>query len=802
MERPDDDLAWASDDIPVPDPPNAPVWRRAEPEGPPSFESLTATAGPELDAVGTEPSSAGPSRTTLIAAAIAASLVVVVVVVGLTRGSGDEAAAPAASTSIDSTSPESTSPESSPVTISPINDEPPVSLGPVLIDLPPEVAAIAVPTEVLMQTSGGLLRTLSLPSGRVRSVVLTDASGPSDQYGGRGMVVAPDAAAFVVQEGLVIVPRDGPVTIVDPELIGGSGIEVLSWQLGSDGSPAFLVASYGPEPMPTLSWVTLDGTVTTTEPAAGVRVDSYFGLGPSNDGYAYINDAGGVYRIDADGAAQRIETGQLLAANLRYRLVRDCDETLACGIAVVDQQSGERRPVGPDVLASDFQATTFGYDLAPDGTAVTAIRSTATNQERVLVDLVTGSTVTAPSFSWGGSTRWAADSSGVFETSESQEGLDFIDRASGQAIHFADELGSIVGVGTRWPEAELAPSAAVVTSAISLIGSGPVPAGGLAVVATERSVGVVRVDLDGLVAESWGSLSTTGGSRPSVFATDDGIAVVVNSLGFVSRPGDETTLPDGLIGQDLTLAGPDSSTVWTSIDDANGVTGFRLVDLAAGSPVEPKQTIMVAASAEVLGSDGAGGIVVRQGGDLFVATAAGSQRLTSGELLALGARTAYVRECDDARVCAVVRIDRTTGKRSDVVASPFDGVGETTARDSMLGVTVSPGGQVVLIQVPLAAAAPDPVTTDSTEPTGNLSDEYVWAFVDLERGAVTPIGGLGDTMPVVWSSDGGAAAFLAVSDLWVYGRDASEAFRVEGLGALRSIGDGRTLTAVSASASD
>lgn len=51
-------------------------------------------------------------------------------------------------------------------------------------------------------------------------------------------------------------------------------------------------------------------------------------------------------------------------------------------------------------------------------------------------------------------------------------------------------------------------------------------------------------------------------------------------------------------------------------------------------------------------------------------------------------------------------------------------------------------------------------------------------------------------MPVGWSSDGSAGALVAVSDLWIYRRDVSDSFRVDGLGVLRAIGDGRALASI------
>ena len=48
---------------------------------------------------------------------------------------------------------------------------------------------------------------------------------------------------------------------------------------------------------------------------------------------------------------------------------------------------------------------------------------------------------------------WAADSSGVFVVVDGE--LRFLDRATGESVAFAEELGRFVNVGVRHPDAEL-----------------------------------------------------------------------------------------------------------------------------------------------------------------------------------------------------------------------------------------------------------------------------------------------------------------------------------------------------------
>ena len=194
-----------------------------------------------------------------------------------------------------------------------------------------------------------------------------------------------------------------------------------------------------------------------------------------------------------------------------------------------------------------------------------------------------------------------------------------------------------------------------------------------------------------------------------------------------------------------------------------------LVDLATGQPAEPPQSIGVPGGV-LLGGDGRGNLVVERGGDVYIATSAGDvtdlRRLTSGELLAIGVDTAYVRECDDASACSVIRVDRVGGARITVPELlgllPASAIDATDPPFGLVGTGVGPGGGVFVVS-----------TVDG------------WVLVDAATGGLTQLGSLDGGAPFVWSADGRRAVTLSGADLIVVGVDGVTA--VEGLGSLRAL---------------
>ena len=816
MGESDDEGAWAGDGIPVPDPPvedafgdhmavasSAPSAVVAD--GAPVFGPLAAEASRSNDGTSTF-----WSRRKRVGAVVAAGCAVVAAVMVLSGGdeptSTDTSTGSSPDTSSDtstSEAPDDTLQRTSTTTQAP-RPEPATLAGPTSVALPPEVASIAEPTEVLMLGMNGILHTLSLPSGVIRSVPVALES--SDLFQGLGLISAPDAAALVIGSRMVIAPRDGPSVVeIEGEEFSGSGFDVFGWEPADDGSTRFLTASYSNDGTSTSYEIGLDGSVLRHEDPNGIG-RSYSTV-RTPDGRAYVSDAGGVYEVSADGSARRIDSGTLRAASRSSLLIRQCTPELDCGDVLVDRATGGRRPIAADILPEALRYDAFGLDLAPDGSAVTATLPSGSGQDRVVVDLTTGDQLGVPSQSWSRGSVWAADSSGVFELSTNGDGIEFLDRASGQAVHFADELGQIASVAVRTPEAELAPLAVVSTVPIMFPDGAEPSAAGLVVTALSRGGNIVEIDLDARTADVWTSSGVIAVRRASMFEFAQQVAVVTSAnpegepSGFVATPGRERPLPPGLFGPGPLLAGPSPSTVWSTVPavSSTGSVGVEmvLVDLDAGSPAVPSRSIAVP-GATLFGGDGRGGIVVQRGGDVYVATTDGVAtelfRLTSGELLAIGADTAYVRECDDSSTCGVQHVDRTTGQRSPVSAmagleSAF-GIDAADPPFGLMGTAVSPGGDVVVVRLPTLRgddSDPAPSTSENTRSGETGSVEPVWVAIDITDGSLILLDELSGESPLVWNAEASAAATLIDGQLVVIDRALGGALAIAGVGTLRGL---------------
>ena len=788
MSEPDDLGAWAGDDIPVPEPAigelrvrntatNSSTSRLSNASDVPTFGAFAATTA---NASGDTPTSWTRHKQVLAAAVVGCAVVTAVLVLG----GGDDSPATDASPStteapadtIERTTTTSESPRPELVT----------PASPSSVELPLEIAAISEPTEVLMVTADGMFHTLSLPSGVVRSVPI--GTEGEEFFGGQGFVVAPDAAAIAAPSGIVILPREGPLIVeIDTDGVDGfgtNGFDVASWTAAPDGTTRFLVVDYSNGGTNTFYEVGLDGTIAVDEQSSDLaRLNGFATIRPP-DGPEYVNDAGGVYEVTSDGSAKRIADGVLRAASSSNLLLRQCTAELACGDVLVDLRSGEQRPIAPGVIPDELQFNGFGLDLAPDGSAVTAAVSASNGQDRVVIYLATGDQLVAPGLSWNRGSLWAADSSGVFEISESETGIEFFDRASGQVVHFADELGQITSVAVRHPAAELGPESTVTTSPITFEDGAEPSKSGLVVTALSRSGNIIDIDVDARTADVWSTSEAIAVDTPSAFQLADQVAVVTGEnpegepSGYVSSPGEQRPLPPGLFGPGPILAGPLPGTVWTSSIDSSpkSAVGVEqvLVDLDVGAFATPAQSISVPGGV-LLGSDGLGGLVVSLGGDVYVATAGDTaselQRLTSGELLAIGVDTAYVRECDDNSTCAVIRIDRVVGTRTPLPAllglEFASGIDTADPPFGLVGSAVAPGGDLAVLRLPSAIGGPE------------------WFLFDMVDGPSTLIDGLLGGAPFVWSDGASSAAAMIGAKLAIV--DLDGVVVVDGLGSLSAL---------------
>jgi hypothetical protein len=180
------------------------------------------------------------------------------------------------------------------------------------------------------------------------------------------------------------------------------------------------------------------GPTVEVEGGGQVRAEVF---GADGNGALLVRAAGGVYV--ADGSSEvRLTTGEILAVGPTTAIVRECDESLACGVWRVDRRSGERTPVTDSVIvaanADRGLIGITGSTVSPDG-AVVVVRSEVDGDESwVIVDTVDGRQIAVPGV--GGSTPmlWSADSSAAVYLSGDH--LRLFDRAAGTVVDLSEQL--------------------------------------------------------------------------------------------------------------------------------------------------------------------------------------------------------------------------------------------------------------------------------------------------------------------------------------------------------------------------
>jgi hypothetical protein len=331
-------------------------------------------------------------------------------------------------------------------------EEPPtVDVAPDRIELPPEVAAIQVPTEVVIQTEDRRLYTLSLPGGDLRSVDLTEFGDGLDDgdYYEETISVSPSGTIVSLDNRLFVAPRIGEVIEVDVANVVdfAATLHPFGWIEQDDGSSAFVVVAIS-EGDSSEAWFAIsdDGS------ARLIRGQSLYSTPFAPNGQYMINDGGGTYRVGSDGTATRISSGYTIAVTPLQLLIRECDEALTCAVVRESKIDGTRTTISD--VATGVLDGAYAVALSPDGSTVTL--SGFSFDSRQLLDLATGDVRPVPSTYFSGATlpTWAADSSGEFMVNpDAGDGLSFLDRASGTVIDFGEELGIVTAIGVRYPEA-------------------------------------------------------------------------------------------------------------------------------------------------------------------------------------------------------------------------------------------------------------------------------------------------------------------------------------------------------------
>jgi hypothetical protein len=307
-----------------------------------------------------------------------------------------------------------------------------------LIEVPAELAQVAPMTLVAM-SNRGIFHEINLPSGEVRSIGVGRGLGGAQVEVG---VTTSLVAALISGSPNTLLIRAGqpPIEIDLPR----NRNEIAS----IPSSDNYVTFSYNGDPN-VVRELLIDsiGGLTIEERSIGpVRPwqNSY-----SPAGRVLVTDAGGVYEQQDDGSSERISDGVLISASSHHLLVRECDEEYVCDFVVINGESADRTVVQIDDALNPQLAGTS--QVSPDGEFLRFLVPSSSGSNQMLVDLSSGSTVVVTdngSYARSKSV-WAAGSEGVFRTSLTSSGLEFLDRATGDVTSFAAELGTLGEFGVR-----------------------------------------------------------------------------------------------------------------------------------------------------------------------------------------------------------------------------------------------------------------------------------------------------------------------------------------------------------------
>jgi hypothetical protein len=142
------------------------------------------------------------------------------------------------------------------------------------------------------------------------------------------------------------------------------------------------------------------------------------------------------------------------------------------------------------------------------------------------------------------------------------------------------------------------------------------------------------------------------------------------------------TLPSAYGQSGEALAGPDPDHVW--VPTATG-SAVRLVGFTSG---QSDTTITLPSDLGSLTSDGAGYVLFAGTSGWYDARPGKVQRVTTGNLLAVGPTKWLVADCDDSYRCSTVVVDQATGARH-TLAAPADAY--------VSGGAISPDGQTAAV---------------------------------------------------------------------------------------------------------
>ena len=289
-------------------------------------------------------------------------------------------------------------------------------------------------------TARGDLFDIDLDTGEMTT---TDVSGVS---GGQATIIAGEDWTYVqrwdVNSSFLVERGQLPVDVTStPDMSNGvfRGPEPGPlWTLRSDQMTGRIEG---------MELVSLDGA------ALGRTIDlqGWWPMQSDLAGGVLVQAGGGVYTVSEAGA-RRVADGEIAGAGLNHLLVRECDDALACGLFVVDRQSGERRQV-PDVRVDGLTqywgwSGTDAASVSPDGTAAILFGLDGGRPNAALLATDSGVSVELTSMNNGAwSVAWSDDSRFVAYTDISR--LKVFDRSTGETIDFGDDFPPIASFASR-----------------------------------------------------------------------------------------------------------------------------------------------------------------------------------------------------------------------------------------------------------------------------------------------------------------------------------------------------------------
>ncbi len=595
------------------------------------------------------------------------------------------------------------------------------------IELPQVLLDTADPFEIVAMTGTGDFIDVDVPSGRVDALEIGAGNDGRVIAGATTTLFTPYSSG---RGGRLIRVGEPPLELSLPPNLNVS-------RVGIDGDE-FAGTSYGNSGGMSLVLITADGGVATTDGDEFQFNFSSQSFAP--DGSRLTSEAGGVY-VDGDDGVERISTGILISSSTNHLLVRECDEVMVCGYSTIDFATRER----VEAVLPDDSLGAFGFDSAqvsPDGKWLRYVSYEDNGSREVLVDLATGERTELDFSNIGFDYRvWAADSSGFFRNSFG-EGFEFFDISSGEVVAFGEELGRIASFDIRTSAGQSAPALRTPTTT------------GLSLIAMTSTGDVAQIDVDS------GAVITTDGpgiesdAPVTVFPDAAGATFTffdkASSVRFVASERSALEIEGPSPGGFL-WPGPEAGTVWQSGE--GNVVALELVD-AQGTAFGPGIEFDAVDGDEVVGSDGRGGVLVELAlGGVFAIDASNEpSRVTTGELLAINATAAYVRECDDALQCGVFVVDRVSGARTVVDNTGFDRAGDINSRSVPAGQNVSPDDTIAFVR-------------DANDPTRCLMIDTT-----ASRSAWTGVPCAAPYGPILWTPDSGYAVWLSEGAITIYDR--------------------------------